>query len=135
MRLATPSLPKPKRWMSFAPMCGIPSNAISTRARPQKSSGSILCGRKFWRAERKLTSRHERNEVATRFVGGRFGKALRHVGYETSRQIGSHIRLVTNQRGQHHVTVPNHHTIKIGTLSGILGDVAAHLAITRDELV
>lgn len=62
-------------------------------------------------------------------------KALRRVGYETSRQSGSHIRLTTAERGQHHVTVPNHNPIKLGTLSGILGDVAAHLEISRDELV
>ena len=62
-------------------------------------------------------------------------KALRQVGYETSRQTGSHIRMVTTEHGQHHVTIPNHHPIKVGTLSGILGDVAAHLEISRDELV
>jgi predicted RNA binding protein YcfA (HicA-like mRNA interferase family) len=61
-------------------------------------------------------------------------KALRRVGYETSRQTGSHIRLVTTERGQHHITIPNHNPIKVGTLSGILGDVAAHLEISRDEL-
>jgi len=61
-------------------------------------------------------------------------KALRQVGYETIRQTGSHIRVMTNQRGQHHVTVPNHNPIKVGTLSGILGDVAAHFEISRDEL-
>jgi predicted RNA binding protein YcfA (HicA-like mRNA interferase family) len=67
--------------------------------------------------------------------GAELAKALRRVGYETIRQTGSHIRLVTTERGQHHVTVPNHNAIKIGTLSGILGDVSAHLEITRDELV
>jgi len=61
-------------------------------------------------------------------------KALRQVGYETIRQTGSHIRVMTNQRGQHQVTVPNHNPIKVGTLSGILGDVAAHFEISRDEL-
>ena len=61
-------------------------------------------------------------------------KALRRVGYESSRQAGSHIRLVTTEHGQHHVTVPNHNPLKVGTLSGILGDVAAHLEISRDEL-
>jgi predicted RNA binding protein YcfA (HicA-like mRNA interferase family) len=62
-------------------------------------------------------------------------KALRRVGYETSRQTGSHIRMVTTEHGQHHVTVPNHNPIKVGTLSGILGDVAAHLEISRDDLI
>ena len=67
--------------------------------------------------------------------GAELAKALRRVGYETIRQTGSHIRLVTTERGQHHVTVPNHSPIKIGTLSGIVGDVAVHLELTRDELV
>jgi predicted RNA binding protein YcfA (HicA-like mRNA interferase family) len=62
-------------------------------------------------------------------------KALGRVGYETSRQSGSHIRLVTTQGREHHVTVPNHNPIRIGTLSGILGDVAAHMEISREELV
>jgi predicted RNA binding protein YcfA (HicA-like mRNA interferase family) len=66
--------------------------------------------------------------------GAELAKALRLIGYEKVRQTGSHIRMVTTQGGQHHVTVPNHNPIKIGTLSGILGDVAAHLEITRDEL-
>jgi predicted RNA binding protein YcfA (HicA-like mRNA interferase family) len=66
--------------------------------------------------------------------GAELAKTLRRVGYETSRQTGSHIRLVTMERGQHHVTVPNHNPIKIGTLSGVLGDVAAHLDIPREEL-
>jgi hypothetical protein len=33
------------------------------------------------------------------------------------------------------VTVPNHSPLKIGTLSGILTDVAHHLGITREELL
>jgi len=67
--------------------------------------------------------------------GADLAKALHRVGYEIIRHTGSHIRLVTTERGQHHVTVPNHNPIKIGTLSGILGDVAVHLEITRDELI
>jgi predicted RNA binding protein YcfA (HicA-like mRNA interferase family) len=66
--------------------------------------------------------------------GPELAKALRRVGYETSRQTGSHIRLVTTESGQHHVTVPNHNPIKVGTLSGILADVAAHLQLSREEL-
>jgi predicted RNA binding protein YcfA (HicA-like mRNA interferase family) len=44
-------------------------------------------------------------------------KALGRVGYEKRRQTGSHIRMTTAERGEHHVTIPNHHPIKIGTLS------------------
>ena len=67
--------------------------------------------------------------------GAELAKALRLAGYRSSRQTGSHIRMETTERGQHHVTVPNHHPLKVGTLAGILGDVAAHLEISREELV
>jgi predicted RNA binding protein YcfA (HicA-like mRNA interferase family) len=53
-----------------------------------------------------------------------------------TRQAGSHVRLtVTNARGEHHVTIPRHDPLKVGTLAGILGDVAAWLEISRDDLV
>ena len=61
-------------------------------------------------------------------------RALRRFGYETSRQTGSHLRLTTRQRGEHHVTIPRHSTLRLGTLAGILGDVAEHLGVSRDEL-
>jgi hypothetical protein len=35
----------------------------------------------------------------------------------------------------HHLTVPAHDPLKVGTLAAILGDVAAHLEIERDELL
>ena len=36
---------------------------------------------------------------------------------------------------EHHVSVPRHNPLKAGTLSGILGDVAAYLEISQDKLV
>jgi predicted RNA binding protein YcfA (HicA-like mRNA interferase family) len=62
-------------------------------------------------------------------------RALKKLGYEITRQTGSHLRVTTNERGQHHVTIPNHDPIRVGTLSGILGDVASHFEISRDDLV
>jgi len=62
-------------------------------------------------------------------------KALKRLGYETSRQAGSHIRLSTEVNGTHHVTVPNHDPIKPGTFSSILRDVASHHGLTRDQLL
>jgi len=53
--------------------------------------------------------------------GGEFTRALKNLGYQITRQTGSHLRLTTNEHGQHHVTIPNHDPIKVGTLSGILG--------------
>ena len=61
--------------------------------------------------------------------------ALRKLGYEVSRQVGSHIRLTTLENGIHHITVPNHRPLRIGTLASILDDVAAHHQISRDELL
>lgn len=62
-------------------------------------------------------------------------KALRKLGYETTRQNGSHIRLTTQQNGQHHLTIPNHDPIKIGTLNAIITEVAQHLGVSKQELV
>ncbi len=67
--------------------------------------------------------------------GPELARSLKKLGYETTRQTGSHLRLTTNERGQHHVTIPNHDPLKVGTLAGILGDVATHFEISRDELV
>jgi predicted RNA binding protein YcfA (HicA-like mRNA interferase family) len=62
-------------------------------------------------------------------------KALQKLGYVVTRQKGSHIRLTTTRKGEHHVSVPNHDSLKIGTLAGILQDVAEHLGLKRDELL
>jgi predicted RNA binding protein YcfA (HicA-like mRNA interferase family) len=71
-----------------------------------------------------------------RDVGGQqLAAALRKVGYTVTRQTGSHIRLTTRKRGEHHVTVPTHRALRVGTLAGVLDDVANHLGISRDELM
>ena len=67
--------------------------------------------------------------------GSDLAKALRRLGYQITRQTGSHLGLTTEEGGQHHVTVPHHNSIKIDTLSGILADVAAHFNTSRDEVV
>jgi len=67
--------------------------------------------------------------------GADVAKALRRLGYQITRQTGSHLRLTIVERGQHHVTIPNHNPIKIGTLSGIVGEVAGHFQLSRDELI
>jgi predicted RNA binding protein YcfA (HicA-like mRNA interferase family) len=57
------------------------------------------------------------------------------LGYTVTRQTGSHIRLTTQNQGQHHITIPNHSPIKIGTLNAILRDIAEHLGLSRDKLL
>ncbi len=67
--------------------------------------------------------------------GSELVNALARLGYEVSHQKGSHIRLTTQQNGEHNITVPAHDPIKIGTLNAILKDVAAYAGLTREELL
>lgn len=60
---------------------------------------------------------------------------LRKYGYEITRQTGSHIRLTTQIRGEHHLTIPNHKDLRVGTLAAILADVADHLGMPKDEVI
>jgi len=64
-----------------------------------------------------------------RNIGGQeLAILLKRYGYEISRQTGSHIRLTTIIKGtEHHLTIPRHKPLKIGTLSSILKEVAAYL--------
>jgi predicted RNA binding protein YcfA (HicA-like mRNA interferase family) len=44
-------------------------------------------------------------------------RALRKLGYELTRQTGSHMRVTSKAQGkEHHVTVPAHKQLKVGTL-------------------
>lgn len=67
--------------------------------------------------------------------GDDMAKALRLLGYEVTRQTGSHYRVTTTQGGEHHVTIPRHDPLRIGTLASILDDVAEHFGISRGELI
>jgi predicted RNA binding protein YcfA (HicA-like mRNA interferase family) len=67
--------------------------------------------------------------------GDALARAFGDLGYRVTRQTGSHLRLTTLERGEHHVTIPRHAALRVGTLAGILGDVAAHLGLAREALV
>lgn len=67
--------------------------------------------------------------------GKDLAKALATLGYQVDHQTGSHLRMTTQVGGEHHVTVPLHDPIKIGTLNSILRDVAEHARISRTELI
>lgn len=67
--------------------------------------------------------------------GEELARALSRLGYEVTRQTGSHLRLTTSVGGQHHVTVPRHSALRTGTLAGILAEVALHHGRERDDLV
>ncbi|WP_366912026.1 type II toxin-antitoxin system HicA family toxin [Ferrovum sp.] len=57
------------------------------------------------------------------------------MGYTVTRQTGSHLRLTSTVRGEHHITIPNHDPLRLGTLAAILASVASRHGLTRDELI
>jgi predicted RNA binding protein YcfA (HicA-like mRNA interferase family) len=61
-------------------------------------------------------------------------KALSGVGYRVTRQTGSHLRLTNDGLPQHHVTIPAHDPLKVGTLAAVLAEVAAQMKVSREEL-
>ncbi len=67
--------------------------------------------------------------------GAQLAKSLARIGYRTTRQTGSHLRLTTAAPSEHHVTIPVHDPLKVGTLAAILADIAAHQEMSRDELL
>jgi predicted RNA binding protein YcfA (HicA-like mRNA interferase family) len=67
--------------------------------------------------------------------GREFAHLLRRYGYEEIRQTGSHIRLRSIIKGkEHQVTAPAHISLTVGTLSGILSEIAAYLEMSKESL-
>ena len=60
-------------------------------------------------------------------------KLLESLGYEITRQRGSHIRL--SYRGKHFITVPAHKQLKLGLLKSILREVSEYHEINVEELI
>lgn len=70
-----------------------------------------------------------------RDLSGRdLARSLELFGYRISRQVGSHMRLTTLQGGEHHITIPGHDSLRVGTLSAIIAEVARHLDLSRDQI-
>lgn len=67
--------------------------------------------------------------------GEELARLLRRFDYAVTRQTGSHLRLTTVRAGEHHVTIPRHNPLRVGTLNSILKDVADHLGLERDQLI
>jgi predicted RNA binding protein YcfA (HicA-like mRNA interferase family) len=62
-------------------------------------------------------------------------KALQKYKYEVDRQKGSHTRLSTLLNGEHHITIPNHDPLRIGTLFAILGEMTNHPGKTKEQVI
>ena len=67
--------------------------------------------------------------------GEALAKLLGRYQYRIVRQTGSHLRLTSNMmRTEHHITIPAHRQLRVGTLSAILGEVASYVEEDRDEV-
>ncbi len=62
-------------------------------------------------------------------------KGLQRVGYVVTRQKGDHVYMTTRRNGEHHVAVPLHKPLKVGTLGGILATVSDHVGVEREQLM
>lgn len=60
---------------------------------------------------------------------------LETLGYSVTRQTGSHLRLTSTLPGEHHVTIPRHDPLRLGTLNAILRDIADHHQMSRESLI
>ena len=68
-------------------------------------------------------------------TGTELARRLGRVGYTVTRQTGSHMRLTCAVQGEHHITVPRHDPLRLGTLAAILDAVAAHRCVGREALL
>lgn len=62
-------------------------------------------------------------------------KALNRLGYKATRQTGSHVRLECQLPQLHHLTIPLHDPLRIGTLASILTDVAKHHSLSKEDVI
>ena len=67
--------------------------------------------------------------------GTDLSKAVKKLGYQPVRQKGSHLYMTTTQKGEHHIAIPLHDPLKIGTLSSILGDIAEHFGLSKEDII
>nr|NQU89077.1 type II toxin-antitoxin system HicA family toxin [Bacteroidota bacterium] len=74
-------------------------------------------------------------KIPRNLTGRELVRLLVPFGYKITRKTGSHIRLTTELSGIHHITIPDHNPIRIGTLSSILTEIAFHFNLTKNELV
>ena len=72
-----------------------------------------------------------------RDVSGRqLVQLLKRYGYTVTRQTASHVRLTSRSKGsEHHITIPDHQSIKIGTLNSVLNDLATYQGKSKAEII
>jgi predicted RNA binding protein YcfA (HicA-like mRNA interferase family) len=59
----------------------------------------------------------------------------RHWDYRQVHQVGSHISLETATPRHQRIAIPDHKSLKVGTLNNILRAVASHKGVTREKIL
>jgi predicted RNA binding protein YcfA (HicA-like mRNA interferase family) len=59
----------------------------------------------------------------------------RNYGYRRVRQVGSHVILETDTPAHHRIAIPNHESLRIGTLNSILRSVSAVQGIDKKDIL
>ena len=69
-------------------------------------------------------------------AGRELARALvRDWGYAQVNQVGSHIILQTEYPSHHRLSVPDHDSLRIGTLNAILRSVAEAKQVRREDII
>ena len=64
--------------------------------------------------------RYRLHETAGDLTGAELAMLLKQYGYEITCQTGSHMGLTSMVGGEHHVTIPAHSPLRVGTLNAVL---------------
>jgi predicted RNA binding protein YcfA (HicA-like mRNA interferase family) len=63
------------------------------------------------------------------------GLLCRDWNYAKVHQVGSHVILETHTPSHQRIAVPNHKTLRVGTLNAILRTVATHKGVSREQVL
>lgn len=67
--------------------------------------------------------------------GKQLVQLLNKYGYQIVRQKGSHMHLTSKFHGsEHHICVPAHNPLRLGTLNAILNRISIYLKMKRSDL-
>lgn len=72
-----------------------------------------------------------------RDIGGeKLVSLLTRYGYRETHRTGSHIKLTSTLKGiEHHLTIPSHTPVRVGTLNNIINDLAYYLKMDKQVLI
>ena len=60
---------------------------------------------------------------------------VKNLEYRVIHQRGSHIVLETDEPAHQRIAIPDHRSLRIGTLNAVIRAVAAHKHVSKDEIL